>query len=249
MHISGFILRTGIILALLIVVKLFVDYVNFDIIPANPVITAFVTGVIFTLAIIYAGTLNDYEEGERIPGDLAASIKALYKDSKIAGTASAKTAKDIDLHIKDLLKIINSNFKKNIWSLEDISDALDRIDADIIILAANNLAPPLIIKLRSELTNIDKISNRIEMIMETTFLSAAHVIAKVAVGMAIITLLFVKIDPNYVGVVLFGTVSFLLIALSILIKDMDNPFEMEKDSSADTELNVLWKLEEYMDSK
>jgi len=155
MNTRSLILKVGIILAVLIVIKLAVDYLNLDIIGASPVITAFVTGVIFTLAIIYAGTINDYEESERIPGDLAASVKALYKDSKIAGTTSEKIAEDMQLHIKDLLNVINSNFKKNMWSLKGINHAIDRIDDDIITLAENNLAPPLIIKLRSELTNIE----------------------------------------------------------------------------------------------
>jgi len=67
--------------------------------------------------------------------------------------------------------------------------------------------------------------------------------------MAIITLLFVKMDPNYVGVVLFGTVTFLLIALILLIKGMDNPFEVGKNSSANVDFGILQKLEDYMNNK
>jgi hypothetical protein len=81
-------LKATIILVALIILKLGIVYLNLDVVSAGPIITAFVAGVIFTIAIIFTGTLTDYKESEKIPGELAASIKALYKDSKVIESVS-----------------------------------------------------------------------------------------------------------------------------------------------------------------
>ena len=241
-------LKAALILAVLLALKLGVDYLNLDVIPTGPIVTAFVAGVIFTIAIIYTGTLTDYKESERIPGELSASIKALYKDNRVIGTMSnnEKIVDDAEAHIKELLAVIISNFKRNVWKLREINTAVDKIDDDIRILAHDgNIAPPLIVKLRNELSNVDRISYRIDSIMETTFIPAAYIITQIAIGMVILMLLFVEMDPYYVGVILFGTVSFLLISLLLLIKDMDNPF----GGTVHVDLSPLYKLEEYLKSK
>ncbi len=81
-------LKATIILVALIILKFGIDYLNLDVVSAGPIITAFVAGVIFTIAIIFTGTLTDYKESEKIPGELAASIKVLYKDSKVIESVS-----------------------------------------------------------------------------------------------------------------------------------------------------------------
>ncbi len=69
----------GITLALL-VVRLVFDYLNFDVLSVTTLITAFIGGAIFTIAIIFAGTLTDYKESEKIPSEIAASIRTFYSD-------------------------------------------------------------------------------------------------------------------------------------------------------------------------
>lgn len=103
--------------------------------------------------------------------------------------------------------------------------------------------------MRSELTNIDRISNRIETISETTFIPAAYGIAELAVAAVLLVLLFVKTEPYYEGLALIGATSALLIGLILLIKDMDNPFEVGKDTYADVDMSLLWRLEEYLREK
>jgi hypothetical protein len=240
-------LKAAIILVALLALKLAIDHLGFDVISAGPIITAFVAGVIFTIAIIYTGTLSDYKEGERIPGELATSIKSLYKDSRVVRSTSSDetTVRDTESHIKELLAVIISNFKRSVWRLREIGEAMDKIDEDIYILAKNNVAPQLVVKMRNELTNIDRISYRVEGIMETTFIPAAYIITQIAIGLVIVMLLFVEMDPYYVGVALFGTVSFLLISLLLLIKDMDNPFA----GTVQVDLSSLYKLQEYLKNK
>jgi hypothetical protein len=245
----GLVLKVLVIVSILLVIKRLIDFLDLDVSFASPLITALVGGVIFTIAIIFTGTLADYKESEKIPGELAASIKALYRDSNILPVKDEKDISEMQAHIRELLHAINSNFRNNTWELEGINSAMDSLDKDIKKLAEKGLAPPLIVKLRTELTNIDRVSNRIKTITETTFIPAAYGIAELAVAAVLLVLLFVKTEPYLEGLALIGATSALLIGLILLIKDMDNPFEVGKDTYADIDLSLLWNLEDYLKNK
>lgn len=245
----GLALKVLVIVSVLLIIKGIINFYNLDVATASPLITALVGGVIFTIAIIFTGTLTDYKESEKIPGELAASVKALYKDSGIIRVNDEKIAADMRSHIIGLLHVINSNFRKNAWELEELNSAMDVIDGDINRLVEKGTPPQFIVKLRTELISIDKISNRIKTIAETTFIPAAYGIAELAVVAVLLVLLFVKTEPFYEGLALIGATSSLLIGLILLIKDMDNPFEVGKSSYADVDLSLLWRLEDNLKNK
>jgi hypothetical protein len=85
--------------------------------------------------------------------------------------------------------------------------------------------------------------------METSFIPAAYAISELATAAAIVLLMFIKLDPLYEGLVVFLAFSALLISLNLLIRDMDNPFEVGEDSHADVDMVLLWKLEDYLEEK
>jgi hypothetical protein len=240
------IFKAAIIVIILVTIKLVLDHFTLDVIGPNPIITSLVAGVIFTLAILFSGVLADYKESEKIPGELAMSVRNLYKDIKVATITHKELTADMQAHIGQLLHIINANFRRNEWKIHEINREIDKIDEDIEHLAADGIAPAFITKIRTEISNVEKISYRIDTIMETNFLPAAYAIAVIATCGVIGTLLFTKMDPYYEALALFGTAAFVLISILALIKDMDNPFQFGKQSSANVDLSILFKLEEYL---
>ena len=88
--------------ALLLVTKAAIHHFQLDFVAISPLVTAYVGGVIFIIAIILAGTLSDYKESEKIPSELAASVLILYKDVKLASTDNEKV-NDMRDKIKRLL--------------------------------------------------------------------------------------------------------------------------------------------------
>jgi hypothetical protein len=238
----------GITLSLL-VVRLVFDYLNFDILSVTNLITAFIGGAIFTIAIIFAGTLTDYKESEKIPSEIATSIRTFYSDLDLVRVPDKTLVPRMQENTAALMRVINTNFRKNVWSMENMDSAVDTINADIARLVDLNIAPNYIIKLKTEMTNIDRISHRVKTIAETSFIPAAYAISELAAAGVIILLFFVKLDPFYEGLVLFTVLCMLLIALLLLIKDMDNPFEVGKKTYADIDLFLLWDLEKKLDEK
>ena len=135
-----------------------------------------------------------------------------------------------------------NNFQNNRWKLSDISAELDKLDTDINILYDKGLPPPIVVKMRNELATIEKLANRVEIIMETQFIPAAYHISIASTALVLLIVLFTKMDPVYVGILLYGAVSFVLTSLLLLIHDMDNPFEVKKGTVADVDLRIIFKL-------
>ena len=243
-----FIFRVLCIVAVLVGIKLVIDYFTLDVIVTSPVITAIVAGVIFTIAIIFSGVLSDYKESEKIPGELAASIKSLYRDTGVLLKIDEPLARHIREHIIELIDTLMDNFKNNRWKLGEINPVTNKIDSDINTAYDKGLPPPMVVKMRNELAAIDRLIYRVEIIMETSFIPAAYHISVIAISAVLLTLLFTKMDPYYEGILLFGSVAFVLIGLMMLIMDMDNPFEYGNNSAADVDLKILFKLKDCIES-
>ena len=96
----GLITKAFIIVLPLIALKAIFHFLNLEIVAVGPVITALVAGVFFVIAIILSGVLADFKESERIPGELTASIDALYKDTMLTGNREATAG--MLVHVRDL---------------------------------------------------------------------------------------------------------------------------------------------------
>ena len=184
-----------------------------------------------------------------IPSEIATSLRTFYSDLDLLRVQDKTLVHRMQENTATLLRCINTNFRNNVWSLEEMDSVVDTINADIARLVDLNAPPNYVIKLKTEMTNIERISHRIKTITETSFIPAAYAIAELAAAGVIILLFFVRFDPYYEGLVLFFVLCMLLTALLLLIKDMDNPFEIRKNTYADIDLFLLWDLERKFDKK
>lgn len=245
----GIIFKAFVIMVLLLVPRTIIDIYGYDTVPINPVVGAFISGAVFTIAIIFSGTFTDFKESEKFGGDLAASLKALYNDSRVLPLTDEAPARLFRAHVRELHRTMNRCFQENSWNLAVINRGMDKINNDIRILSYANVAPPLIAKLRNELGSIDRMTNRIEVIIRTDFIPAAYALAEIATVSVIILMLFVRMDPILEGTIIFAVVCSMLVGLVLLIRDMDNPFEIGAHTYADVDLETLNYLETYFDEQ
>ncbi len=242
----GLILKASAITAILVVVRLVIDLSNYDVLGLTNLITAFIGGAIFTVAIIFTGTLTDYKESEKIPNEIVTSLITLYEDSKLIRPADSPVAVHIRDHIRALANVVIENFRNNRYSNDQVREAVREINKDIYALADQNSPPQFLVKLRSELVLIDKLTSRVKVIAQTSFIPAAYAIAEIAVSGVVLILFFVKLDPYYEGIIIFSIINVLLISILLLIKDMDNPFEYGKKTFADVDCGPLFEMENHL---
>jgi len=242
----GLIIKAAGITGVLLLVRLVFDYLNYDVLSLTNLITAFISGAIFTIAIVFAGVLTDFKESEKIPGEIATSIRTIYSDLTLIRVQDKEIISRMQGKVYRLLVTINTNFRNNTWNLKEIDNTIDLFVEEISRLVDMNVPPQYTVKLKNELGTIDRLSHRVMTIAETSFIPAAYAISELAAAGVIILLFFVKLDPLYEGLVLFTVLCMLLAALLLLIKDMDNPFEVGRGSHADIDLFLLWDLEKEL---
>jgi len=224
----------------LLVIRSVIVYYQYDIVVLNTqLIAAFIGAVIFTMVIIFTGTLPDFIESEKIPSEIAASIKSLYMDAGVLPLEDPVISQ-MQLHVRDLLTRINTSLgQQGKLDMPAIAESVRTINEDIHILAKKNVAPPFCVKLRTELTTIDRICNRIHTIQEMRFVPTAFALSEIAISAVILVLLFIDIEPFTGGLILFALTAILLIGILFLIRDMDDPFS----GYATVDLKLLSNLE------
>jgi hypothetical protein len=193
--------------------------------------------------------LTDFKESEKIPVEIAASIRTMYSDLSLIRVPDKEILPRMQGTVSNLLATINTNFRSNTWNQEEMDQAIDAFVGDISRLVDMNVPPQYIVKLKNEIGTIDRLSHRVKSIVETSFIPAAYAISELAAAGVIILLFFVKLDPLYEGIVLFTVLCMLMIALLLLIKDMDDPFEVGRKSYADVDLSILFDLEKEWESR
>lgn len=234
------------ITAILVVIRLIIDVSNYDIIALTNLITAFIGAAIFTVAVIFTGTLTDYKESEKIPNDLAVSLLTLYQDCALFRHSNNQISDHMREQVRELAHLISENFRTNTSDNDKVRGAIARINEDLYTLADQNAPPQYVLKIRTELGNIDRLTSRVKTIAETSFIPAAYAIAEISVTGVVLILFFVKIDPYYEGMIIFAIIIALLVSIILLIKDMDNPFEYGKKTFADVDLSPVLEIEKYL---
>src|SRR5512136_3478085 len=112
----GLIIKAVVIMLILLIPRTIIDIFGYDTVPINPVVGAFITGAIFTIAIIFSGTFTDFKESEKAGGDLAAALKALYNDSRVLALTDEAPARLFRIHVRELHRTMNRCFKENSWN-------------------------------------------------------------------------------------------------------------------------------------
>lgn len=94
--------------------------------------------------------------------------------------------------------------------------------------------------MKQEQSNLRRILIRIHTIRETSFVASGYLLADLITILLCIGLVLVKIEPFYESLFFVSVISYLMIFLLMLIRDLDNPFGYyEHTSSEDVSLKPL----------
>lgn len=189
----------------------------------NALFTALISANIFLIGFLISGTLSDYKESERLPGDLANSIQAIFDEVYITY-----------LHQKspDTLAFLNSllNFNQQILSwfhkktkTGEIYDSLFSFNEHFLKMEHLTQAN-FIVRIKNEQNQIRRIITRIHTIRETSFLKTGYAVAEIITALLVIGLVFLNLNPYYESIFFVAFVCFIMIYMILFIKDLDNPF-------------------------
>lgn len=211
-------------IVIILLLKFLAHYMGWEIISLNPLFNSVVAANVFLLGFLLSGTLTDYKESERLPGELAASIDTIADELEI--TYKNKKAKAAKESLEYLIKFTDSLMD---WfhKQERTASLMQKVAGlNSYFLAFESLTQPnFIVRMKQEQNNIRRMLIRIHTIRETSFVTVGYTIAEITTGLLIIGFIISKITPFYESVFFVGIATFLMIYMNLLIRDLDNPFD------------------------
>lgn len=209
--------------AVFIVVKLGAHELGWEFIEVGPVLTSMIAASVFLLGFLIAGTLSDYKESEKLPGEMSAMIETIADECElIYRSKQARPSGDCLVYLRDLTSSLLDWFHR----AERTRDMLAKVSglSGFFLDFEEHTQANFIARLKQEQNQLRRAVIRIDTIRDTDFVKAGYTIAQLATGMLIIAFALTELQPFSESLFLFGAVTFLLLYIIFLIDDLDNPF-------------------------
>jgi hypothetical protein len=224
-------------LVLILGLKFLFHFLGFETLSLSALFTSIVGATIFLVGFLISGVLSDYKEAEKIPSELACSLELIHDETLILyKSKKSKESKEFLLFQQKFLEsILNWLYKKE--DLENIYKQLTQMN-DYFMLFEPQTQAAFISRMKNEQHTIRKLLTRIHIIASTSFVQSAYAIAEALAFFLVIGLLILKIEPFYEAIFLVTLVSFLVIYMILLIKDLDNPFDYSDHGESGSEVSL-----------
>ena len=245
MHLTGrlrFLARVFAVVAVILGAKGVAHLAAFEPISLNALFSGIIAANVFLMGFLLSGVLADYKESERLPGELSACLENMAQEVRGIGIAKPEAKVGPCLAaISKLADDIHGWFYK-------------KVDTDTMLDGLNGLTDEFeglqqwtqgtfVARLKQEQSNLRRSMTRIQGIRDTNFVSSGYLLADMITGLLCLGLVLIQWDPTrpfYEALFFVGVISFLLIFLITLIRDLDNPFGYyERYSGADVTLKPL----------
>ncbi|MCX6647543.1 MAG: hypothetical protein NTY09_14460 [bacterium] len=223
--------------AIIVLLKFAAHYFEFEFLSLNSLFTAIISANIFLIGFLISGTLVDYKESEKLPGDLSASIETMADEGLIIfKNKKSQEAKDYLLKLAQFNKsLIDWFYKKE--RTENLMKKLRSFNEEFLAFESQTQAN-FIVRLKQEQNAIRKMIIRIHTIRETSFLGTGYAIAEIITFILVVGLIFIKMDPFYESIFFISFVSFILVYMIYFIKDIDNPFGYSEGAGFTEEVSL-----------
>jgi hypothetical protein len=224
---------------MLILVKIILHLFNMERLSVNAIFSGLIGANVFLMGFLLSGVLADFKESERLPGEMAAILATLADEfQSIHQRTGSPVAMSALEHVRELGLSIRRWLHKQERTLT-VMGLIASLNAHYLAVEPFTQVN-FITRLKQEQSALRKIIIRIHTIRETDFISSGYFIARSTTILLLFGLAFARIEPFYESLFFVVVVSYLLLFLMFLIRDLDNPFGYyENASSEDISLKPL----------
>ena len=241
-------LRVAPLVALTALAKVGADRLDWDTVELTPLHTGLVAGNIFLIGFLLSGTLADYKESERIPGELAARAETIADECEILyRDTGADVARQCLAQVGAFARSFSS-WLRGSATVDAPLEAIERFN-DHFLAFQPLTQPNFIVRLKQEQALLRLLVFRVNTIKETSFVGAGYVIAWIASLLLVIALVLADFAAIGAELFLVCAITFLVAYLVLLIRDLDDPFDYDesgKRGSAEVSLAPIERLERRM---
>lgn len=203
------------------------------------------TGGIFIMGFMLAGTLSDYKESEKIPGEISSILETM--EDTITTVCKGKNLNEKEMKqtlLETVEKILAWIYKK--ITLEEMFATLSKN-----VISATKMeeitSSGFASRYLNEISALRKLLNRMNVISVTSFLQTGYALLEILI-LAILGILFLSKFKNPIAeYTVIAFISLIYFYLYRLIKDIDDPFEYESETSKGASEVELFPIYEYIE--
>jgi len=207
-----------------------------------------VTGGMFLIGFMLAGTMSDYKESEKVPAEMASILETIEETVRLG--SQYKPGIDLAVHRRTLLALTDclvSWFKRE-CHFELVTGRINDLTGIALNLEQAG-AGPIGSRVSGEQHNLRKLFNRANVIRNTHFLSTGYALMQVLTFVVIGLLLVAKFDSLILAIIITSFIAQIFIYMIRLIADIDEPFEYDPSGrvgAADVDLFPVLQYRERL---
>jgi len=196
------------------------------------------TGGIFLMGFMLAGTMADYKESEKIPADLACTCEAIEETFILCfHPEDPALDKEVKSSLAELYKDISDWMTLKIGR-KDIFAKLDRFRATLLKIESK-IPSSAYYKVMNELQNARKIISRVNVISLTGFILTGYAMLEMIMALIFMLLMITAFKNTIAEVVIVFFISLIYLYMYRLIRDIDDPFEYKEGHVSATEIKLF----------
>jgi len=210
-------------------------------------IALIVSAGVFLIGFMLAGTMSDYKESERIPGEIASALESIEETCVVIADRPNFPLKTVYQECYNLATGIHDWFYKKI-STEQMYGALTAFKETVGHLEKAGANPSIMSRVFNELSSLRRVLTRTNVISKTGFLATGYALLEVLLVVIAGVMLIVKFKHFIAAIVVVFFITLVYIYMYKLICDIDDPFEHSEDETPSGAAEVaLFPIQDYME--
>jgi ABC-type multidrug transport system fused ATPase/permease subunit len=191
-----------------------------------------ITGGIFVMGLVVAGTLSDYRDAERAPTDLASGLYSILREGE-SMHAVWGTPDLADLRRRLIAVVTTLRADIDAGNSRTCQAAIEDLSETFLALDESDVPANYIVRLRAEQAGLRKSLLRIYHLQREEFLPSAYAMIVAFVSLIVVLLLLTNFDGQVESLVTVGFLSFFFLALLRLLNVISTPFKVGTERTED----------------
>lgn len=191
-----------------------------------------ITGGIFVLGLVVAGTLGDYRDAQRAPTDLTSGLYSILRE----GESMHKVWDAPDLSkLRTRLVAVVTTLRADIdaGDTRTCQAAIEDLSETFLEMDESDVPANYIVRMRAEQAGLRKSLLRVYQLQREEFLPSAYAMIVAFIALIIALLMFTNFEGLAESLVTLGFLSFFFLALLRLLSVISTPFKVGTERSED----------------
>jgi len=200
------------------------------------------TGGVFLVGFMLAGTMADYKEAERLPGEVVCSLETLEETfDQAAVSKPALDARSLRGRVQEAADAIDAWLHQR-ETFEKVASALEGLSRGAREIEQAGAAPPIGVRVLNEIHGLRRSVTRMNVISRTGFLATGYALLDTLTTVIVVLLMIARFKSILAETLLVALITLIYVYMVRLIRDIDDPFEYREDGvsgAAEVDLEVL----------